>query len=68
MISISEANDQANQEAYNNANVDYEKEAIKAYGNEERASQRNREVAGGGDGPGGAYTKTMQSVPLPKKL
>jgi hypothetical protein len=25
-------------------------------------------VAGGREGPGGAYTKTMQSVPLPKKL
>ena len=68
MISVAEANDKANQESYSNGNVDYEKDAIKAYGTGERASQRNREVAGGRDGPGGAYTKTMQSVPLPKKL
>ena len=25
-------------------------------------------MVGGREGPGGAYTKTMQSVPLPKKL
>jgi hypothetical protein len=38
MISIAESNDKANQETYDNANLEYEKDAIKAYGNGERAS------------------------------